>query len=71
MIPCDAVVSNADMHRTETQLLPQSLQTYPASYRAKKTMAPSRFIIYLGIQGHMERLHHHTLVFSPDRDENF
>lgn len=48
-VAADCVVSNADMHWTETQLLSSGLQTYPSSYRNKKVMAPSGFIIYLGI----------------------
>lgn len=70
-IVTDLVVSNADMHWTETKLLPSNLQTYPETYWAKKTMAPSWFIVYLGVKWRIENLQHHTLLFSPDRDENF
>jgi phytoene dehydrogenase-like protein len=46
-INADIVISNADMHWTETQLLEEQYQTYPASYWKKKVMAPSGFILYL------------------------
>lgn len=71
VVPADIVISNADMHRTETQLLSVWLQTFPESYREKKTMAPSWFIVYLWIQGEMASLTHHSLMFSPDWDLNF
>lgn len=71
VISADRVISNADYHRTETQLLEPKRQTYPASYRKKRTMAPSGFIAYLGIKGRMQSLQHHTLLFSDDRNKNF
>lgn len=71
IIEADCVISNADMRFTETKLLPIHLQTYPQSYRDKKTMAPSGFIVYLWVKGKMEKVKHHTLLFSPDRDKNF
>ena len=39
--PADIVISNADMRHTETKLLEKKYQTYPESYRKKKTMSPS------------------------------
>ena len=62
----DIVISNADMRYTETQLLEKDYQTYPESYRAKKTMSPSGFIMYLGVDGKLPQLQHHTLVFAND-----
>lgn len=62
----DIVISNADMRYTETQLLEKDHQTYPESYRSKKTMSPSGFIMYLGVDGKLPQLQHHTLVFAND-----
>ena len=45
----DIVISNADMWHTETQLLQPNEQTYPESYWEKKTLAPSAYILYLGV----------------------
>ncbi len=70
-IPYDYVISNADYHWTETQMLEEKRQTFPQSYWDKKVMAPSWFILYLGVKWHVENLDHHTLVFSKDRDQNF
>ncbi len=70
-IEYDIIISNADYHFTETKLLDTQRQTYPQTYRDKKMMAPSGFILYLGIKWKVQGLCHHTLIFSEDRDENF
>lgn len=40
-LPADIIISNADMHHTETKLLAPHYQSYPESYRAKKVISPS------------------------------
>jgi len=70
-IAFDYVISNADYQFTETQLLESKRQTFPQSYWDKKVMAPSGFILYLGIKWKVESLDHHTLVFVKDWEENF
>lgn len=70
-VSADIVVSNADMHWTETHLLDMNYQTYPASYWDKKVMAPSGFMLYLWVNKPLPELRHHTLVFCRDWDENF
>ena len=67
----DNVVSNADMQRTETQMLEQKYQSYPASYWEKKVMAPSWFVLYLWVKGKINNLDHHTLIFSDDWEQSF
>lgn len=70
-IPADIIVSNADMHHTETKLLEPQNQSYPESYRAKKVISPSWFILYLWVDGELPQLQHHTLIFNHDRKEWF
>jgi len=41
----DVVISGADYHFTETQLLPEIVETYSDEYWNKRVMAPSWFII--------------------------
>ncbi len=67
----DIVVSNADMHFTETVLLEKHEQTYPESYRKKKVLAPSAYILYLGVAGKLPMLTHHNLIFTEDWKKNF
>ena len=70
-VQADRVVSNADYHWTETQLLDKRRQSYPNKRWSKKTMAPSGFILYLGVKGKVKNLDHHTLIFNSDRDHTF
>jgi len=70
-IAADMVISNADMSFTETRLLDADFRTYPASYWKKKVMAPSAFIMYLGVNEKLPSLTHHNLLFSEDWRKNF
>jgi len=67
----DLILSNADYPHTETQLLDPPHQTYPESYWDKKTIAPSAFIIYLGINKKIKSLTHHNLYFDQDWQRHF
>lgn len=71
VLDADLVVSAADLHHTETQLLPAELQTYPQEYWDKKTAGPSALLIYLGVKGELPELEHHTLLFTANWRENF
>jgi phytoene desaturase len=70
-VDADLVVSAADLHHTETQLLPRELRTYDATYWAKKNPGPSALLLYLGVEGEIPELEHHTLLFARDWHENF
>lgn len=67
----DLIVSNADYHHTETKLLEREWQTYPQKYWEKRTMAPSGFIMYLGVSKKLKKLEHHTLVLHKDMNSHF
>jgi phytoene desaturase len=67
----DIVVSNADYAHTETQLLDCSHQTYPQSYWDQATIAPSAFMMYLGVKGKVKNLIHHNLFFHHDWERHF
>lgn len=71
VISADMVISNADMEFTETKLLGEREQTYPTKYWKKKVMAPSAFIMYLGVSEKLPQLVHHNLIFSEDWRKNF
>jgi phytoene desaturase len=70
-VSADIVISNADLWFTETQLLEKSRQTYPQKYWDKRVMAPSAFIMYLGVKKKLPGLAHHNLLFSEDWRKNF
>lgn len=67
----DIVVCNADMAWAETNLLEEEQQTYPLAYWKRKTFAPSAFLLYMGIEGEVQNIDHHTLLFSEDWTKNF
>lgn len=67
----DILVSSADYHHTETKLLDRKYQTYPEKYWQKRTMAPSAFIMYLGVNKKIDKLKHHSLFFDYDWEEHF
>ncbi|QIG40318.1 phytoene desaturase [Microbacterium sp. 4R-513] len=70
-IAADLVVSTADLHHTETALLPPELQTYPESWWQKRTPSPGALLLLLGVRGELPQLAHHTLLFTKDWRENF
>lgn len=67
----DIVISNADIHHTETQLLDKQHQTKSERYWRSRTMAPSALLMYLGVKGKIPELTHHNLLFSKDWKQNF
>lgn len=67
----DIVISNADYAFTETHLLEKKYQSYDENYWKKKTIAPSAFLIYLGVRGKIKNLKHHTLSFANNWQDHF
>lgn len=70
-LDADLVVSNADIAHTELALLPERARERTPRYWKKRTLAPSAFILYLGVDGPIDSLAHHTLLFSEDWKRNF
>ncbi len=70
-ITADLIISNADIHHTETQLLADGERTFSAQYWAGRQLAPSALILYLGLQGRADTLLHHNIVFNPDWEASF
>jgi phytoene desaturase len=67
----DIVISNADLHFTETSLLAPADRSYPASYWQRQQAGPSALLMYLGVKGKLKDLEHHNLLFVDDWKENF
>ncbi|MFB6205902.1 MAG: phytoene desaturase family protein, partial [Haloglomus sp.] len=70
-LPFDYVVSDADYAHTEQELLPEHERGYDASYWDSRTYAPSAFLLYMGVEGDVDPLEHHTLVLPTDWDDHF
>jgi len=67
----DLVVSDADYAHTELDLLDEGKRAYDADYWDSRTYAPSAFLMYMGVEGDVEELEHHTLVLPTDWTEHF
>ncbi len=70
-LTADIVISNADIHHTETALLDKDHRTKSERYWKSRVMAPSALLIYLGVKGEIPELIHHNLLFSKDWKQNF
>ncbi|WP_104132869.1 phytoene desaturase family protein [Cryobacterium sp. M91] len=67
----DTVVSSADLHHTETELVPAELQTYPQRWWDKRVSGPGAVLVMLGVTGEISQLQHHSLFFTTDWGKNF
>ncbi len=70
-VTADIVVSNADLHFTETKLLDAPNRTYPESYWRRRNPGPGALLMYLGVKGTLPELEHHSLLFVDKWRENF
>lgn len=67
----ELVVSAADLHHTETTLLPPELRSYPESWWRTRVSGPGAVLILLGVRGELPELQHHSLFFTEDWRDNF
>lgn len=67
----EIVVSAADLHHTETALLPEALRSYPESWWQRKIPGPGAVLVYLGVRGSLPELEHHNLLFVREWNQNF
>ena len=67
----DRVVCNANPAHVERDLLPPAGRRYGADYWDSRTYAPSAYMLYLGVEGSVDPLAHHTLVLPEDWDPHF
>ncbi len=70
-VRADIVVSNADLHHTETRLLDTQHREHDERYWQARTLAPSALVLFLGVRGRIPSLSHHSLLFSKDWERNF
>lgn len=67
-IRADAVLASADYHHVEQVLLDPPHRQYSPRYWEGRVMSPSSLLYYLGIEGDLGTLPHHTLFFDRDLD---
>ena len=69
--PADAVVVNADYAWSEMNLLDKKYQTYSNKYWDKRKIAPSAYLLYLGLDKQLKNFEHHNLYFHPEWEKHF
>lgn len=65
-----AVISGADYHFTEQQLLPTTARSYSEQYWNKRVMAPSCLLYYVGLNKKLKQKIHHSLFFDVPFDKH-
>jgi phytoene desaturase len=66
----DAVLNTGDYAWGETRLLEPRWQSYRERYWSRRVLAPSMFLIFLGVNRRLDLLHH-NLYFSDDWNAHF
>lgn len=67
----DVVVSTADLHYTEHELLPSKYRSFSERWWRRRNPGPSAVLVMLGVRGKLPQLTHHNLVFTTDWAANF
>lgn len=62
----DSVISSADYHHVEQQLIPKASRKYDQKYWDNRKMAPSCLLYYIGVNKRLKNLEHHNLFFDTD-----
>jgi phytoene desaturase len=69
--PADAVVINADFARAMQRLVPNHLRRrWTDAKLAKKRYSCSTYMMYLGIEGRVDDMEHHTIFLAEDYVRN-
>ncbi len=71
VVPADVVVSGADLHHTQTALLPPAYADLPATAWDDRGPGISALLILAGVRGELPELAHHSLFFTEDWRGNF
>lgn len=66
----DVIVSGADYHFTELNLLPVAHRSYSEAWWDRKIMAPSALMYYVGLNKKLHEVPHHSLFFDVPFEEH-
>ncbi|MDY5786440.1 phytoene desaturase family protein [Corynebacterium sp.] len=70
-LAADLVVSCADLHFTETRLLPRKMRTYDEKWFGSRDPGLGTVLLMLGVEGEIPELAHHNLLFSENWEDDF
>lgn len=71
VLPADLVVSGADMHHTETELIEPAHQWQSEPKWKGRQPGISALLVMAGVEGELPELEHHSLFFTKDWESNF
>jgi phytoene desaturase len=69
-IAADVIISGADYHHVEAELLPEKYRSYSNKYWQSRTMAPSSLLYYVGLNKKLTGVTHHSLFFDVDFEKH-
>jgi phytoene desaturase len=69
-IAADVIISGADYHHVEAELLPEKYRSYSNKYWQNRTMAPSSLLYYVGLNKKLTGVTHHSLFFDVDFEKH-
>jgi phytoene desaturase len=67
----DIVIDNADMPYAETNFLEKKYWSYSQKYWDSRKIAPSAYLLFLGLNKKLKNIVHHNLYFDPSWEEHF
>jgi phytoene desaturase len=70
-VPADLVALSPDYPYAESALLDAEHRSYPPTYWKRKVIAPSMFLLFLGLGRRPAKLAHHNLYFARDWNPHF
>ncbi|WP_275006468.1 phytoene desaturase family protein [Promicromonospora iranensis] len=70
-LEADVVVSTADLHVTEHQLLDPAHRSHSDRWWRRRDPGPGAVLVLLGVRGELPRLAHHSLLFARDWQQGF
>ncbi|MCU0327358.1 MAG: phytoene desaturase family protein [Chitinophagales bacterium] len=66
---CDILLSGADYAHTEA-LMPEKYRQYTQNYWNQRALAPSAMLFYVGFEGKIPEMIHHSLFFDSDFEQH-
>ncbi|MBD3194172.1 MAG: phytoene desaturase, partial [Candidatus Lokiarchaeota archaeon] len=70
-LDADIILNTGDYHHGEMKLLDKKHRTYNEKYWKKKMIAPSSYLVYLGLNKKLNNFLHHNFYFNSDWDKYF
>jgi len=67
----DSVIVNADYAWADTHLIEKKYQSYSNHYWEKRKIAPSAYLLFLGLDKPIKKFVHHNLYFHPQWGQHF